>query len=116
MITRGDGAPEPKGEPAVAGDVSFSYQDMEQARATFEKDAAEMEDSLRKLKGLVNTLIAGPFKTQKASGAFAQAYENIDKGGEQVLQGLQGLGKFLHAAVQGAQQLDEQLKQQAGGG
>lgn len=93
-------------------DVSLSYSEMQQVKSVFERDAQQMEESLRNLVKLVNQLTTGPFKTDKASPAFMQAYANIDKGGQQVMQGIQGLGKFLGAAVQGAQQLDQQLAQQ----
>ena len=93
-------------------DVSLSYAEMQQVKSVFERDAQQMEESLRNLVKLVNQLTTGPFKTDKASPAFMQAYTNIDKGGQQVMQGIQGLGKFLGAAVQGAQQLDQQLAQQ----
>lgn len=93
-------------------DVSLSYAEMQQVKGVFEQNAQQMEDALRNLMKLVNQLTSGPFKTDKASPAFIQAYTNIDKGGQQVMQGIQGLGKFLGAAVQGAQQLDQQLAQQ----
>jgi uncharacterized protein YukE len=93
-------------------DVTLSYSEMQQVKSVFERDAQQMETALRNLMKLVNQLTSGPFKTDKASPAFMQAYQNIDKGGLQVMQGIEGLGKFLGAAVQGAQQLDQQLAQQ----
>lgn len=93
-------------------DVSLSYAEMQQVKGVFEQNSQQMEDALRNLMKLVNQLTSGPFKTDKASPAFMQAYTNIDKGGQQVMQGIQGLGKFLGAAVDGAQQLDQQLAQQ----
>lgn len=93
-------------------DVSLSYAEMQQVKGVFEQNAQQMEDALRNLMKLVNQLTSGPFKTAKASPAFVQSYTNIDKGGQQVMQGIQGLGKFLGAAVEGAQHLDQQLAQQ----
>lgn len=93
-------------------DVSLSYAEMQQVKGVFEQNAQQLEESLRNLMKLVNQLTSGPFKTDKASPAFIQSYTNIDKGGQQVMQGIQGLGKFLGAAVDGAQQLDQQLAQQ----
>jgi Proteins of 100 residues with WXG len=100
-------------ESAVAN-VTLGYAEMEQVKATFEKDAADMETSLRNLLKLVNQLTSSNFKTDKASPAFLQSCQNIEKGGLQVMQGIQGLGKFLGAAVQGAQQLDDQLAKALG--
>lgn len=82
---------------------------MQQVKAVFEKDAAQMEAALSNLLKLTNQLTTGAFKTDKASPAFVQAYNNINKGGTQVMEGIKGLGAFLGAAVQGATQLDEQL-------
>jgi uncharacterized protein YukE len=96
--------------------VQLSYAEMQQVKAVFEKDAQDMETALRNLMKLVNQLTSGAFKTDKASPAFMQAYTNIDKGGQQVMQGIDGLGKFLGAAVQGAEQLDQQLAHQLGKG
>jgi hypothetical protein len=96
--------------------VTLSYAEMEQVKATFEKDATDMETALRNLMKLVNQLTSSNFKTDKASPAFLQSCQNIEKGGLQVMQGIQGLGKFLGAAVQGAQQLDDQLAKALGKG
>ena len=97
-------------------DVKLSYAEMQQVKATFERDAAQMEAALSNLLKLVNQLTSDGFVTDKASPAFVQAYTNIDKGGKQVMQGIQGLGKFLGAAVEGAQQLDDQLAKALGKG
>jgi uncharacterized protein YukE len=96
--------------------VTLSYAEMEQVKAVFVRDAQQMETALQNLMKLTNQLTSGPFKTDKASPAFMQAYTNINKGGEQIMQGIQGLGKFLDAAVQGAQQLDDQLAKALGKG
>jgi uncharacterized protein YukE len=93
-------------------DVTLTYAEMQQVKSVFEQNAQQLETALRNLMKLVNQLTSGAFKTDKASPAFVQAYQNIDKGGMQVMQGIDGLGKFLGAAVQGAQQLDQQLAQQ----
>lgn len=97
-------------------DVTLSYADMQQAQAVFQQNAQQLETALSNLMKLTNQLTSGPFKTDKASPAFMQSYQNLQKGGSQVMQGIQGLGKFLGAAVQGAQQLDQQLAQQLGKG
>lgn len=93
-------------------DVSLSYGEMQQVKSVFEQNAQQMEEALSNLLKLTNQLTTGPFKTDRASPAFVQSYTNIHKGGQQVMQGIQGLGQFLGAAVQGAQQLDQQLAQQ----
>lgn len=85
---------------------------MQQAQAVFQQNAQQLESALSNLLKLTNQLVAGPFKTDKASPAFQQSYQNLHKGGQQVMQGVEGLGKFLGAAVQGAQQLDQSLAQQ----
>ncbi|HEV2243345.1 MAG TPA: WXG100 family type VII secretion target [Streptosporangiaceae bacterium] len=97
-------------------DVQLSYAEMQQVKAVFEKDAQQMEAALSNLLKLVNQLTSGAFKTDKASPAFVTAYTNIDKGGRQVMQGIEGLGKFLGAAVEGATQLDDQLAKALGKG
>jgi uncharacterized protein YukE len=97
-------------------DVQLSYAEMQQVKAVFEKDAAQMEAALSNLLKLVHQLTSGAFKTDKASPAFMQAYMNIDKGGKQLQQGIEGLGKFLGAAVEGATQLDDQLAKALGKG
>jgi uncharacterized protein YukE len=89
----------------------MGYDEMQSVKATFEKDAAAMEASLRNLMKLVNQLTSSNFKTDKASPAFQQSCQQIEKGGLQVMQGIQGLGAFLGAAVKGAQQLDQELAQ-----
>jgi uncharacterized protein YukE len=94
--------------------VQMTYAEMQQVKAVFEKDAADMEAALRNLMKLVTQLTSGGFKTDKASPAFQQSCQNIEKGGLQVMQGIEGLGKFLGAAVQGAEQLDQQLAQALG--
>ena len=97
-------------------DVQLSYHEMQQVKGVFEKDAAQMEAALRNLMKLVIQLTSGGFKTDKASPAFMQACHNIEKGGLQVMQGIEGMGKFLGAAVEGAQQLDQELAKALGKG
>ena len=93
-------------------DVTLSYGEMQQAQSVFQQNAQQLETALNNLLKLTNQLVAGPFKTDKASPAFMQSYQQLHKGGQQVMQGVEGLGKFLGAAVQGAQQLDQNLAQQ----
>ena len=93
-------------------DVTLSYAEIQQVKSVFERNAQQMEAALSNLLKLTDQLTSGPFKTDKASPAFVQAYQNIHKGGQQVMQGIEGLGKFLGAAGQGAQQLDQQLARQ----
>lgn len=90
----------------------MSYGEIQQAQAAFQQNAQQLESALSQLLKLTNQLVSGPFKTDKASPAFQQSYQNLHKGGQQVMQGIEGLGKFLGAAVQGSQQLDQSLAQQ----
>jgi len=94
----------------------MTYAEMQQVKAVFEKDAAAMEAALSNLLKLTDQLTSGGFVTDKASPAFVQAYNEIHKGGMQVMHGVEGLGKFLGAAVEGASQLDEQLAKALGKG
>lgn len=90
-------------------DVTFSYGEMQQAQQVFQQNAQQLESALSNLMKLTQQLTSGPFKTQQASPAFVQAYQNLQKGGQQVTQGIHGLGQFLNSAVEGGQQLDQQL-------
>ena len=97
-------------------DVQLTFAEMQQVKAVFEKDARQLEAALSNLLKLTDQLTSGAFKTDKASPAFVQAYTQIHKGGTQVMQGIEGLGKFLGAAVEGATQLDDQLAKALGKG
>lgn len=95
-------------------DFKATYSDMEAVGSRLQSQAAEIEQGLQGLLRLVDQLVSSGFVTDAASPAFQASYQEITKGGMQVMQGINGLGKFLHVTVSGTQQLDQQLAQQLG--
>ena len=95
-------------------DFKASYSDIESVGSRLQSQASEIEQGLQGLLKLVDQLVSSGFVTDAASPAFQQSYQEITKGGMQVMQGISGLGKFLHVTVTGTRQLDQDLAKQLG--
>jgi uncharacterized protein YukE len=95
-------------------DFKATYNDIESVGSRLQNQASEIEQGLQGLLKLVDQLVSSGFVTDAASPAFQQSYQEITKGGMQVMHGISGLGKFLHVTVSGTRQLDQDLAKQLG--
>jgi WXG100 family type VII secretion target len=89
--------------------VNVTYQELSDTASKLSNGQADIEGKLSELKGSVDQLIAAGFQTDKASGAFASAYDEFTSGATKTIEGLEGMSKFLKAAADAFTQVDDQL-------
>lgn len=89
--------------------VKVSYQELQAKASEFRKHQHTIEGELDTLKGKVNELVSGGFVTDSASGQFEQSYQDLKKGLNEALQGLDGLAGYLEKAAQTFQNVDQEL-------
>ncbi|WP_448059590.1 WXG100 family type VII secretion target [Cellulomonas hominis] len=87
----------------------MTYQDLDAVAGQLEVGRGDLEAELLRLKGLVDDLIGAGFATDKASGAFASAYEEYDSGTKAAVAGLEGMYMFLKKAAEAYEATDAQL-------
>ncbi|WP_157006029.1 WXG100 family type VII secretion target [Agromyces laixinhei] len=69
----------------------------------------EINTTLAKLQGQINALIAQGFTTDKASGAFADAYNRFTSGATNAIGGLDDLALFLRTTATTLGDVDAQI-------
>ena len=89
--------------------VNVTYQQMDDAGSQLTAGKGEMDDKLSTLKSLVDQLVNDGYVTDSSSKAFSQSYEEFTTGARQVLEGLDGMAKYLHTAAQSVQEADPPL-------
>lgn len=90
-------------------DISASYAEMKSGAQKLNQGKTSIEEQLGQLKRMIDQLVQTSFRTQKASPRFQQSYEQWDRGAKQAIAGLEGMSQFLEKAVQGMQDLDQNL-------
>jgi WXG100 family type VII secretion target len=91
------------------GDMQITYEDMRNAAKDLEDGQSEIETRLTSLKNGIDGLVAAGFVTGSASKEFETSYTEFDKGVRQVIEGLQGMGKYLRSAADAYEQTDQEL-------
>ncbi|MFC6356450.1 WXG100 family type VII secretion target [Luethyella okanaganae] len=74
----------------------------------------EINQTLTKLQGQINALVAQGFTTDKASGAFADAYTRFTTGATNTVGGLNDLAAFLRTTAQTLGEVDAQIAARLG--
>ncbi|MGH8918608.1 MAG: WXG100 family type VII secretion target, partial [Actinomycetes bacterium] len=95
--------------------VHVEYEQLQSTASQLKNGRQEMEAQLGRLKSLIDSLVAGGFVTERASGRFQQSYDQWNSGARNVVAGLEGMSSFLNTAIAQHQQLDQQLSQSTGG-
>ncbi len=93
----------------MAKDLDVTYEDMRQASNHMNKEKARIDDKLDALKGYVDNLVESGYVTSKSSKAFQESFDDFKKGASQMMEGLEGLAKYLKTAADQFEQVDEQL-------
>ena len=89
--------------------VNVTYEEMQHSAFQLQQGQSDLEQTLNRLKGMIENLIQTGFVTDTASGAFQQTYEKFTQGSIQTISGLEGLSKFLTQAADTMQQTDASL-------
>lgn len=74
----------------------------------------EINATLTKLQGQINALVAQGFTTDKASGAFADAYTRFTTGASNTIGGLNDLALFLKTTATTLGDVDSQIAARLG--
>jgi WXG100 family type VII secretion target len=97
-----------KGRPAVPN-VTVTYAEMQSAARQLQAGEQTIEGDLSKLKRLVDNLVAGGYVTDASSRQFEASYTQFNTGATKMIQGLNGMGQYLDAAVKAFRDTDTQL-------
>ncbi|MCU1442709.1 MAG: hypothetical protein JWQ59_859 [Cryobacterium sp.] len=89
--------------------MNVTYDEMTTAANQLKEGQSNIEETLHRLRSLVDGLISSGFQTDKASGAFGTSYTDMDEGLKQALTGIGGMADFLVQARDALQGVDEQL-------
>lgn len=93
----------------AAPNINVTYQDMEDASQRMKQEASDMQAKLDQLRNMVQNLVQDGYVTDKSSKRFDEAYQELDKGGKQVMEGLEGIGEYLKQAAEALRNTDEEL-------
>jgi WXG100 family type VII secretion target len=97
-----------RGRPAVPN-VNVTYGEMQSAARQLQAGEQTIEGDLSKLKRLVDNLVAGGYVTDTSSKQFEASYTQFNTGATKMIQGLNGMGQYLDAAVKAFHETDTQL-------
>jgi WXG100 family type VII secretion target len=93
----------------VVPNVNVTYTEMQSAARQLQAGEQAIEGDLSKLKRLVDNLVAGGYVTDASSRQFEASYTQFNTGATKMIQGLNGMGQYLDAAVKAFQETDSQL-------
>lgn len=89
--------------------MNVTYQDMRDASQRLKQEAQDMQGKLDQLRSMVQGLVADGYVTDKSSKKFDESYTELDNGGKQVVEGLEGMGEYLFQAADALEKTDEEL-------
>lgn len=88
-------------------DYGASYDDMEACASNLDTGKTDIDDLLEKLQGYVDELVEDGFKTQMASGAYRDSYQDLTDGMKEAAQGVEGMAQALRDMVTSTQDTDQ---------
>lgn len=89
--------------------VNVTYAEMQSAARQLQAGEQQIEADLTRLKHLVDQLVAGGYVTDTSSKQFEASYTQFHSGASKMIQGLNGMGQYLDAAVKAFHETDTQL-------
>jgi len=89
--------------------LNVTYADMEQAASQLKAGHQAMHAELQRLYKICEHLTSSTYVTDRSSGAFMTSYTQFNTGATQMMQGLEGMAKFLTSAAQALRDTDQQL-------
>lgn len=89
--------------------INVTFQQMEDAAQRMKQEAGDMQGKLTQLRSMVENLVQDGYVTDKSSKRFDEAYKELNKGGEQVMEGLTGIAEYLKQAAEALRKTDEEL-------
>jgi WXG100 family type VII secretion target len=89
--------------------VNVTYAEMQAAARQLQAGEQTIEGDLRRLKRLVDNLVAGGYVTDASSTQFEASYAQFSTGATKMIQGLTGMAQYLDEAVKAFGETDAQL-------
>ena len=89
--------------------LNVTYGEMQSAARQLQAGEQTIEGDLARLKRLVDNLVAGGYVTDASSKRFEASYTEFNTGATKMIQGLNGMGQYLDAAVKAFAETDTQL-------
>lgn len=89
--------------------IKVTFQEMEDAAQRIKQESDDMRGKLDQLRSMVSNLVADGYVTDQSSKRFDESYQELDKGGKQVMEGLTGIGDYLKQAAEALRKTDEEL-------
>jgi WXG100 family type VII secretion target len=89
--------------------VNVTYQQMQDAASRLTNGRQEIDSMLGQLKSQIDQLVADGYVTDRSSKQFQSSYEEFNTGARNMIEGLDGMGKYLQTAAQTFQDADTQL-------
>ncbi|HEY3629784.1 MAG TPA: WXG100 family type VII secretion target [Jatrophihabitantaceae bacterium] len=93
----------------MTSSINVSYDGLQQASTQLKNGKEEITQKLQQLKGLVDQLTSGEFKTQVASGKFNESYQQFTTSATNLVESLDSISQYLNNVIQQHQQLDQSL-------
>lgn len=91
-------------------DFGASYDDMEATASNLDTGKTDIDDLLEKLQGYVDELVEDGFKTQEASVAYRDAYQDLTDGMKEAAAGVEGMAQALRDMSTMVQDTDGQAR------
>lgn len=89
--------------------INVTYDQMEDASRRLKQEATDMQGKLKQLNSMVDSLVADGYVTDRSSKKFDERYKEMNTGGEQLMEGLQGIADYLQKAAEALRNTDEEL-------
>ena len=89
--------------------IKVTFQEMEDAAQRIKQESDDMRGKLDQLRSMVSNLVQDGYVTDKSSKRFDESYQELDKGGKQVMEGLTGISEYLKQAAEALRKTDEEL-------
>jgi WXG100 family type VII secretion target len=89
--------------------INIGYDGLQQTSTQLKTGKEELTQKLQQLKGLVDQLTSGEFKTQVASGKFNESYQQFTTSATNLVESLDSISQYLNNVIQQHQQLDQSL-------
>jgi len=89
--------------------LDITYGDLTLTANYLDLERGIMTDTLTRLQARVSQLTEGGFRTDLASGQYAQSYKELSDGIIQAVDGLAGMAEFLRSTATTYQDVDSQL-------
>lgn len=90
-------------------DFGATYDEMDSTAEKLDQGKDSINDALEECQGYVDELVQEGFKTEKASGAFKDGYDDMTKGLKDASEGVSEMADALRKMAQSIQDLDDQM-------